>query len=239
MKKRLWGAGIAACAVLSAGFVLAGCGGSSVSVAGTYTQSLSSGEYYSEETVQDFLDTHGFSGQIASFWALEDFWGSLTAGILDDEGEFLTSGGVEDYYTATLTLDDSGSYSLTKEIKVDSKDDESSGLVTSLGFTSDSSDAAVTLTFSGTYTADGSSVTLAAPTALTGSVVTVGVDSMAGYFPFEGNYAEISVTSDEADDLLYPGKFFYYFNGLYFTESDAFTEMTVTVDTETSALTIA
>lgn len=32
------------------------------------------------------------------------------------------------------------------------------------------------------------------------------------------------------DDLVYPGRFFYYFNGAYFTVSDKCEDMVVTLD---------
>lgn len=237
MKKKVFALAATAAAVVAT-VSLAGCGGG-VDVSGTYTKSYTSGEYYALEEVQDYVESHGITGQLVGIWTNEMFWGTLTAGITtEDRSAFLTSGGVEGYYTATLTLNEDDTYSLTKEIKVNTLSDADNHLAI-LGFTAESSTPSIEIVFEGTYSNEDTTVTLSAPTSISGSVVTVGVDSMAGYFPFAGNFAEIDVEAEDSDDLLYPGRFFYYFNGLLFTESDDFTEMTVTVDTETGALDIA
>lgn len=233
MKKKVFALAAATAAVVAT-VSLAGCGGG-VDVSGTYTKSYTSGEYYAIEEVQDFVESHPISGQLAqmNLWTVEMFWEALTGGILNEDGTaFLTSGGVDDYYTVTLVLNEDGTYNLTKEIMTDGKGATGATL---LGGKTPS----VEVVFNGEYTSDGTTVTLSVPQTVTGNVVTVGTDSMAQYFPLETNCPDFEITEEDADDLLYPGRYYYYFNGLLFTESDDFTEMTVTVDTETGALDIA
>lgn len=235
MKKTIAAVAVSAAAIVAATMAFAGCG-AKTNVAGTYTKSFTSGEYYALDDVKDYITTHPMEGQLAALWTEEMFWGALTSGILTEDGSaFLTSGGVNGYYTATLTLNENNTYTFTKEIKVDTISTEGNGLA-ALGFTAESSTPSIKVVFAGSYTAEDTVVTLAAPESISGSVVTVGVDSMAGYFPFSGNYTEIAVEAEDADNLLYPARFFYYFEGLYFTESDTFNAMTVTVDTEAKTL---
>lgn len=225
--------------VLACGALTTGCSGSSV--VGDYTVTMSSGDYYNTQAVKDYISTHGMSGQLASLWSTPMFWNMLTPGIAtgeDMEMEFLTTGGVSNYYTASLNLADDNSYTLTKKIDVTTLDEEGS-LAAGLGFAADGEDPVIQLDFKGEYEADGSSVTLKVPTSLVVNVVTVGSDGMAQYFPFQGNFYNESLTSDDMDDLVYPGKFFYYFDGLYFTESDDVADMTVTVDSESSTFSVA
>ena len=227
MKKKIVAVAVSAAAIVAAAMAFAGCGAKN-NVAGTYTVSMSSGEYYSTQAVQDFVESHPITGILAQMdlWTEEMFWEALTGGILNEDGTaFLTEGGVANYYTATLALDEDSSYTLTKKIFTDGKGESGSTLLQ--GRT-----PSLEITFHGDYTADGASVTLASPETATGNILTVGTDTMAQYFPLASNCLDFTVESADADDLIYPGRYFYYFDGLYFTESDSFDAMTVTVDAE-------
>ena len=92
------------------------------------------------------------------------------------------------------------------------------------------------LTFNGKFTVDGSKVTLAVPTKVDANVTPVAGMADA-YTRFGGTYTDVS--ADASDAEAFPGKFFYYFNTLYFVENADVSPMTVTVDSANKTFTIA
>ena len=230
MKKKIV-AFLALAAMVVSSLALAACAdpNASNSLAGTYSVSLSSGEYYSVKAVQDYFPAHGPSNSQAPQTSAIFQW--LNPGIAED-GEFLTEGGVEDYYKVTIVLKEDNTYTLTKEIAAD----EESAMLTTLGF-ADGEVPEMKLVFEGSYEAKEGSVTLKKPTHLSGKFVIA--PAGANFLHFGGDYAALDVDAADADNLMYPNRFFYYFNTLYFVESSDFTDMSVTVDTTAKTFTIA
>ena len=230
MKKRIV-ALLALAAMVVAGFTLAACtpeeDGSSL--AGTYTKSVSSGEVYSNASVKAFMEK---SGKYVSNTQL--FYMMYPAiGTTDGENyTMLTEGGVENYYTVTIELKDDGSYVLTKEFKMDHSEETLSALQLSGGQKTE-----IKLQYSGTYTTADTAVTLKAPTALSGNFIVAGAGAQYSYFG--ANYEDIDVSAETADDLLYPDRFLWYFNGFYFVENTEVKDMSVTIDTTAKSFTIA
>ena len=201
--------------------ILASCGGKSVD--GTYTVTLDSKTYFAAQEVKnDMPETEKRPDGID---AMVPF--SRLFGMLDDR---ISGDGVTGYYSVTLQLTN-GNYTLTKKINVDMA--HVTQQVKDM-MTGDS--PVLELTFSGTYKADGTKVTLNAPTKVEGNVSPVA--GMAdNYTRFGGTYTDVSETSSAAD--AYPGKFFYYFNTLYFVENSSVADMAVTVDQDNSTFTIS
>ena len=200
--------------------LLASCGGKSVD--GTYTVTMDSKSYFdAQEVKNDMPDTELRPDGTE---AMVPF--SRLFGMLDDR---IGGDGAPGYYTATLTITGE-SYTLTKKISIDM--DHVSDAVKDM-MTADT--PILELTFSGTCSADGTSVTLSAPTKVDANVTPVGGMADA-YTRFAGTYVGESVS--DVDDQMYPGKFFYYFNTLYFVENAAVSDMTVTVDAENSTFTV-
>lgn len=200
--------------------MLAACGGKKVD--GTYTAKLDSKTYFAAQEVKN--DMPETEKRPDGTDAMVPF--SRLFGMLDDR---IAGDGVTDYYTATLELSGSN-YKLTKKINVDMDhvSDQVKGMM--------SGDSPVLeLTFSGTFKADGTKVTLAAPTKVEGNVSPVAGMADA-YTRFGGTYTDLSETSADAD--MYPGKFFYYFNTLYFVENAAVSDMTVTLDQQNNSFSI-
>jgi hypothetical protein len=200
-------------AVISVVALLASCGGPKVD--GTYTVSLGSNDYFAAQAVKNDLEStdkrpDGSDAQVPF---------SRLFGMIDTRVAEGTN--VADYYTATLTLN-GGTYKLTKKIAVDNDyvSDAVKGMM--------STDIPMLeLTFTGSYTADGTKVTLSVPTKVDANVTPVAGMADA-YTRFGGTY--VGESADAADADAFPGKFFYYFNTLYFVENAAVSEMTVTVD---------
>lgn len=200
--------------------MLASCGGKSVD--GTYTVTLDSKTYFAAQEVKN--DMPETEKRPDGTDAMVPF--SRLFGMLDDR---ISGDGVTDYYSVTLQLTN-GNYKLTKKINIDM--DHVSDQVKDM-MSGDS--PVLELTFSGTYKADGTKVTLAAPTKVDCNVSPVA--GMAdGYTRFAGTYTDVSETSSDAN--TYPGKFFYYFNTLSFVANSSVSDMVVTVDQQNNTFTI-
>lgn len=209
-------------AVLTACALLVACGGGA-KVDGTYTVALDSNTYFAAQEVKNDLD--GTDKRPDGSDAQVPF--SRLFGMLDSRVAEGTA--VADYYTATLTLN-GGNYTLNKKIAVDMTyvNDAVKGMM--------STDLPMLeLTFTGKYTVDGGKVTLEVPTKVDAQVTPVAGMADA-YTRFGGTYTDVS--ADAADDTNFPGKFFYYFNTLYFVENAAVSPMTLTVDAANSTFTI-
>ncbi|MBQ4381191.1 MAG: hypothetical protein II794_00470 [Oscillospiraceae bacterium] len=192
---------------------LASCGGPKVD--GTYTVSMDSVSYFSTQAVKN--DREGTDMRPDGSEARVPF--STLFGMLDTRvGK---NEKVDNYYTVSLELKD-GSYKLVKKfaVNLDYVADAVKGMMSSEIPT-------LELTFTGKYTADGTKVTLAVPTKVEANVSPVAGMADA-YTRFGGTYMGESASA--ADPDVFPGKFFYYFNTLYFIENSAVSEMTVTVD---------
>ena len=87
----------------------------------------------------------------------------------------------------------------------------------------------------GCLVVEGGKVTLEVPTKVDAQVTPVAGMADA-YTRFGGTFTDVS--ADAADAETYPGKFFYYFNTLYFVENAAVSPMTLTVDSANSTFTI-
>ena len=214
-------------AILMAGSILVACGGNGGNAAskvdGTYTVKVGSVAYFAAQEVKNDIEQtdkrpDGSDAQVAF---------SRLFGMLDDRVAEGTD--VADYYTATLTLA-GDSYTLTKKIAVDLEhvSEAVKGMM--------STDIPMLeLTFSGKFTNDNGKVTLAVPTKVDANVTPVAGMADA-YTRFGGTYTDVS--AEAADAEQFPGKFFYYFNTLYFVENTAVEAMTVTVDSANGTFTI-
>ncbi|MBR1814469.1 MAG: hypothetical protein IJ773_11670 [Lachnospiraceae bacterium] len=203
-------------AALTVCLLMAACGGSTgAKVDGTYTVKLDSNAYFEAEEVKNDLGQtdkrpDGTDAQVGF---------SRLFGMLDDR--VADKSGVPEYYTATLVLS-GDSYKLTKKIAVDMDhvSDSVKGMISS-------GTPVLELTFSGKFTSADGKVTLAVPARVDANISPVAGMADA-YTRFGGTYTDVS--ADAADAESYPGKFFYYFNTLYFVENSAVAEMTVTID---------
>ncbi|MBQ9189656.1 MAG: hypothetical protein IJ138_10055 [Clostridia bacterium] len=208
-------------AVLTACVLFVACGGAKVD--GAYTVALDSNTYFAAQEVKNDLDStdkrpDGSDAQVPF---------SRLFGMLD--GRVAEGTAVADYYTATLTLN-GGNYTLTKKIAVDMDhvNDAVKGMM--------STDIPMLeLKFTGKYTVDSGKVTLDVPTKVDAQVSPVAGMADA-YTRFGGTFTDVS--ADAADDTNFPGKFFYYFNTLYFVENAAVSPLTLTVDAANSTFTI-
>lgn len=212
----------AAAAVLMACSLLTACGGSA-KVDGTYTVKVGSEAYFAAQEVKN--DTEQTDKRPDGSDAQVPF--SRLFGMLDSRVAEGTD--VPDYYTATLVLSGE-TYTLTKKIAVDMEyvnDSVKDMMSTELPM--------LELTFSGKFTTEDGKVTLAVPTKVDAMVTPVAGMADA-YTRFGGTYTDVS--AEEADAEQFPGKFFYYFNTLYFVESSAVSSMTVTVDSANGTFSI-
>lgn len=209
-------------AVLTACALLVACGGGA-KVDGTYTVKLDSATYFAAQEVKN--DIEGTDKRPDGSDAQVPF--SRLFGMLD--GRVADGSGVPEYYTATLVLN-GGNYTLTKKINVDIDhvNDAVKGMM--------SSDLPMLeLKFTGKYTVDSGKVTLEVPTKVDAQISPVAGMADA-YTRFGGTFTDVS--ADAADAETYPGKFFYYFNTLYFVENAAVSPMTLTLDSANSTFTI-
>lgn len=210
-------------AVLTVCTLLTACG-SGAKVDGTYSATLDSKAYFEAQEVKNDLDStdkrpDGSDAQVPF---------SRLFGMLDSRVAEGTA--VADYFTATLVLS-GDTYKFTKKIAVnmDYVNDSVKGMM--------STDIPILeLTFNGKFTVDGSKVTLAVPTKVDANVTPVAGMADA-YTRFGGTYTDVS--ADASDAEAFPGKFFYYFNTLYFVENADVSPMTVTVDSANKTFTIA
>lgn len=196
---------------------------------GTYTTVVDSATYFKNEEVK--ADIAADPGKYVKIDQLFKILNSNIADIdKDGNATIKESGGVGDFYTATLTLD-STSYTLTKSIKIDSTTD----FYPSLGLP-EGQKAKMELTFSGTFENNKGVITLQKPDRVTGTMIIAGAG--AAYTRFGGNFETIDVSSADADDIMYPGKFFYYFDSLYFVDTGKYEAMDVTVSKDTMTFTV-
>ncbi len=209
-------------AVLTACALLVACGGGA-KVDGTYTVKLDSNTYFAAQEVKNDLEStdkrpDGSDAQVAF---------SRLFGMLDDR--VADGSGVPEYYTATLVLN-GGNYTLTKKIAVDL--DHVSDAVKGMMSTEI---PMLELTFTGKYTVDSGKVKLDMPAKVDAQVTPVAGMADA-YTRFGGTFTDVS--AEASDPEQFPGKFFYYFNTLYFVEGMSLTPMTVTVDSANGTFTI-
>ncbi len=211
--------------------LLTACGGKDVS--GTYTQTVDSKTYFSAQEVKnDMPETEKRPDGSEAMVAFNRLFGMLDSRVVDDVAGTSASAGVSDYYTVDLELS-GDNYKLTKSFKVDMDyvDDQVKGM---MGGEADK--PTLSLTFTGTYTAKDSTVTLEVPTQVDAQISPVA--GMAdSYTRFGGTYMNVSETTASADG--FPGRFFNYFNTLYFVESSSTSAMTVTVDKDAGTFSIS
>lgn len=192
---------------------LAGCGEDEK---GTYTKVIASHDYYAVQEVKDYMAENN-----GKYVATDTLFVMLNSDIADAEGNIKTSDGVADYYTVKLELKEDNLYTLTKTFKMGADAETRTQL-------SEDQKAEIRLEFGGSYTAEKDTVTLKAPDTLSGNFVVAGYG--VAYTHFATNCEDINLTKSDMDDLVYPGRFFYYFNGAYFTVSDKCEDMVVTLD---------
>ncbi len=196
---------------------------------GTYTTVIDSATYFKNAEVQD--DIAADPGKYVKIDRLYKHLNSNAFDIdKDGNATIKQNGGVEDFYTATLTLD-STSYTLTKSIKIDTTTE----LYAAMGI-SDGKTAKMELTFSGTFENNKGVITLQKPDRVTGTMLISGAG--AAYTRFGANFETVDVSSADADDIMYPGKFFYYFDSLYFVDTGKYEAMDVTVSKDTMTFTV-
>ncbi len=211
---------VAAATLCVACFALTGCG---ENAEGTYTVAMDSKTFFGAQEVKD--DIASCPGKYVK---INQLYMMMCPSLMNAEGnmDVQQAKNVENYYIVKLELK-GGNYTLTKTVKTEEAGKKLTGY-------EGEGDLAVTLTFTGKYTEDKSDktkVTLATPDKVTGRVVVAGAG--AAYCRFSANYANIDVPVADIDDILYPGKFFYYFNSMYFVDcGDTFEAMTVTIDKE-------
>lgn len=210
--------------------LLTACGGKSVS--GTYTQTVDSKTYFSAQEVKnDMPETEKRPDGSDAMVPFSRLFGMLDTRVAEDVAGTSASAGVSDYYNVSLNLSD-GKYKLTKSFNVDMDYvfDEVKGMMGG-----DLEKPTISVTFSGSYTAKDSTVTLEVPTQVDTQVSPVA--GMAdNYTRFGGTYMDVSETTASSDE--FPGRFFHYFNTLYFVESSDITSMTVTVNTDANTFSI-
>lgn len=206
-------------AIVSVAMLLTACG---TKADGTYTATVSSNDYFAASAVKSNME--GGDKRPDGSDAMVPF--SSLFGMIDTRiGEGTN---IADYYTATLTLSGS-TYKLVKKINVNM--DYVADAVKDMMSTDI---PMLELTFSGSFKADGNTVTLSVPTKVVANVTPVAGMADA-YTRFGGTF--VGESADSADAESYPGKFFYYFNTLYFVESTAISEMTVTIDSANKTFT--
>ena len=202
--------------------LLTACGGKDVS--GTYTQTINSKTYFSAQEVKnDMPETEKRPDGSEAMVAFNRLFGMLDSRVAEDVAGTSSAAGVSDYYKVSLELS-GDKYKLTKSFNVDMDyvSDQVKGM---MGGEADK--PTISLTFTGTYTAKDSTVTLEVPTQVDAQVSPVA--GMAdSYTRFGGTYMNTSETTASTDG--FPGRFFNYFNILYFVESSGTSAMTVTVD---------
>lgn len=198
-------------------------------VDGTYTTVVDSATYFKNEEVK--ADLAADPGKYVKF---DRMYSHLNSNIADiGEGRTFTikeSGGVADFYTATLVLE-STTYTLTKSIKVDPTTERYAAMGIPEGKT-----AKMKLTFSGTFENNKGVITLQKPDRVTGTMLISGAG--AAYTRFGANFETVDVSSADADDIMYPGKFFYYFDSLYFVDTGKYEDMNVSVSKDTMTFTV-
>lgn len=212
------------CALLTA------CGGKDVS--GKYTQTMDSKTYFSAQEVKnDMPETEKRPDGSDAMVPFSRLFGMLDSRVAEDVAGTSASAGVSDYYNISLELS-GGKYKLTKSFNVDMDYvfDEVKGMMGG-----EAEKPTISVTFSGSYTAKDSTVTLEVPTQVDAQVSPVA--GMAdNYTRFGGTYLNTSETTASTDG--FPGRFFYYFNTPYFVESSSTSTMTVTVDTNAGTFSI-
>lgn len=210
--KKVLAAALAALMIVATA-AFAGCGEDEK---GTYTKVIASHDYYAVQEVKDYMAENN-----GKYVATDTLFTLLNSDIADAEGNIKTSDGVADYYTVKLELKDGNLYTLTKTFKMGADAEAKTQL-------SEEQKAEIRLEFGGSYTAEKDTVTLKAPDTLNGNFVVAGAG--VAYTHFATNCEDINLTKSDMDDLVYPGRFFYYFNGAYFTVSDKCEDMVVTLD---------
>lgn len=210
--------------------LLTACGGKDIS--GKYTQTVDSKAYFSAQDVKnDLPETEKRPDGSEAMVPFGRLFAMLDSRVADDVAGTSASAGVSDYYNVTLELS-GGKYKLTKSFNVDMDyvSDQVKGM---MGGEADK--PTLSLTFSGSYTAKDSTVTLEAPTQVDAQVSPVA--GMAdNYTRFGGTYMNTSETTASTDG--FPGRFFNYFNTLYFVESSGTSAMTVTVNKDAGTFSI-
>lgn len=207
---------------------LTACGGKKVD--GTYTVTVDSVSYFTNAEVKSDL-----AADPGRHVKLDKLYTFLNGNIADKDADgnyvIKTSGtGVADFYTAKLVLSGT-TYTLTKSIKVD----KTAATYASLGLPEDKS-ACMELVFSGSFTNDKGTVTLTKPEKVTGNMTLAGAG--AAYTRFGANFEEVDVAAADYDDIMYPGKFFNYFDSMYFVDTAKYEDMTVTVVTDTMTFSV-
>ncbi len=219
-----------ALAAASLGALLNACGGKDVS--GTYTQTVDSKTYFSAQEVKnDMPETENRPDGSEAMVAFSRLFSMLDSRVADDVAGTSSAAGVSDYYKVSLELS-GDKYKLTKSFNVDMDyvSDQVKGM---MGGEADK--PTLSLTFSGAYTAKDSTVTLEVPTQVDAQVSPVA--GMAdSYTRFGGTYMNTSETTPSTDG--FPGRFFNYFNTLYFVEGSGTSSMTVTVDKDAGTFSI-
>jgi hypothetical protein len=205
-------------------------------VSGTVTQTINSKDYYAAQEVKNDMPENEMrpdgSNAMVGFRRLMPMLDTRTEADVAQVtgGDAPATPGVENYYTATLTLKD-GKYSLEKSYHFDREYVFSSVLAMLL----DDETPTMQLTFSGSYTVEkDGTVILAAPESVYCNVAPCGQAS--AYSRFGGGYED--VTETVASETEYPGKFLYYFNTPYFVVSEKISAQSVTVDTANGTMTI-
>lgn len=171
---------------------------------GTYTFSMSYDDYMADPIVK--ADTEADSGKYVKMSTVYEAIGAKDV-----------------FYTATLVID-GDNYTLTKQIMFDTEKLASGSAV---GY---DKDAEMKLIFAGSVEESDGGVTLKAPVSVKGKV-TFGSQG-ATYSRFGGQFAEIDLTESDKDDLIYPGKFFWFFNTMYFVENAEVKDMTVELNAD-------
>ena len=214
-----------ALAAASLGTLLTACSGKDLS--GTYSQIIDSKTYFSAQEVKsDMPETEQRPDGSEAMVPFARLFSMLDSRVVDDVAGTSTSAGVSDFYTVSLELS-GGKYKLTKSFKID-MEYVSAAVKDMMGGSADK--PIISLTLSGTYTADGNKITLEAPAQVDAQVSPVA--GMAdSYTRFGGTYMDVSETVASSDS--FPGRFLHYFNTLYFVESDDISSMVVTVDKDT------
>lgn len=208
---------------------LSACSGG---VDGEYAIAMDSKTYFSaQEVINDMPETELRPDGSEAMVPFVRLFPMLDSRVTDDVAGTSAEAGVADFYDVNLTLDGE-SYTLTKHFNFDME--YVSADVKDMMSTADA--PSIEVSFTGSYTADGDTVTLAAPTGITANVTPVAgiADS---YTRFGGTYMDVTETA--AADDTYPGKFFYYFNTPYFVENADISDMTVTLDKEAGTFSIS
>lgn len=222
-----------AMAVALAGSLTA-CGGGSDS-SGTYTNVIDSKTYFSAaEVVADMPEAESRPDGSAANVPLRGLMPLLDSRVAAEVetlsgGAMPDSAGVAEYYTVSLKLD-GGKYTLTKKFNIDNS--YSAEALTGM---LNGKESVMELTFSGAYTEADGKVTLSVPEKIVANMLPCG-DVASNYTRFAGGFENVEVTQADAD--LFPGKFFNYFSSLYFVDSGAASEMTVTVDKDANTFAI-